>query len=194
MQQHQEYPKIMVHPQHRPAVIAKWDPKEKDSRKQPQGEPVKFPQVVVHNKDQELYHASMGYQPNGVSDPEAYRKAMTGNATTPDNATREFPKWLYKVKDDGELDSKLVETPAQEKALGSGWHRTPDLAKAAQGTPEAGPAQDSAPAQDAPVEASKPTPKPNTLATHTAAGRDEEGAKLDAKAEKKVKKPKKSRK
>lgn len=95
----QEYPKHMNHPAYRPAVIAKWDPKIKDPKEQPQGSAAKFPPVIVHNLDQEQQYAAVGYKPNGVSDPEAYRKQMTGNTPRPDGSEKEYPRMLYKAAD-----------------------------------------------------------------------------------------------
>lgn len=130
MQQFQDYPKTMTHPQHRPAVIAKWDHKIKDTKDQPQGSPERFPPVVVRNFDQEQEYAAKGYVPSGKSDPEAYRRAMTGNEDRSDASRMLYPKWLYRMQD-GEVDSKLVNTKDEEKALGAGWYGTPDAARAA---------------------------------------------------------------
>ncbi len=138
MTQFQEYPKHMKHPQHRPAVIAKWDHKEKDPSKQPKGAPERFPEVMVHNYDQEQEYAAKGYVPSGVSDPEAYRRAKTGNDFKPDNSFMAYPKWLYhkpEKSESDELDSKLVQNEAEEKALGDGWYSTPDKARAGSGKP-----------------------------------------------------------
>lgn len=133
-----EYPKVMKHPAHKPAVIAKWDPKIKDPKDQVQGSSAKFPEVIVHNLDQEQQYAALGYKPNGISDPEAYRKAMTGNETKPDGSNKEYPKFLYKADDSVESGHKaqLVKDKAEETALGKGWFRTPDLAKAGASSPE----------------------------------------------------------
>src|SRR5258708_8867245 len=91
---YQEFPKVLTHPQHRPAVIAKWDPKIKNQAEQPQGRPERFPPVTVHNLDQEQQYAAKGYAPAGKADPEAYRRAMTGNDEKP-YAFVPYPNWLY---------------------------------------------------------------------------------------------------
>ncbi len=130
-----EYPKAMKHPAYRPAVIAKWDPKIKDAKDQPQGSSAKFPGVIVHNLDQEQEYAAKGYKPNGVGDPEAYRKSMTGNVPRPDGSEKEYPKYLYRPNATLEsgFEDKLVSSKEEEQKLGKGWFRTPDLARAAAG-------------------------------------------------------------
>lgn len=135
MQQHQfaHYPKVMKHPHHRPAQISG---PVKDERgrvvgQQPPGTPEKFPEVTVHNKDQELQHASMGYRPAGVSDEAAYMTSVLGADKPGGYGFNEFPKYLYKLTGDGEIESKLVNDAAEEKALGAGWAKNPDAAREA---------------------------------------------------------------
>lgn len=128
---YQEYPKELRHPQFRPAVIAQWDPKIKDPAQQPQGQPAKFPPVIVHNLDQEQEYASRGYLPAGVSDPDAYLRATIGAEQPGTYRFQEYPKWLYRVGDDGtgEVQSKMVHTKPEERRLGAGWAATPDAAR-----------------------------------------------------------------
>lgn len=126
---YQEYPKVMRHPQTRPAVLAKWDYTEKDPRKQVQGSPAKFPDVIVSNRDQEEQYAAKGYVPGGVSDPDAYRMQITGNAP-PTEKFVEFPKYLYRVKD-GLLEDTLVESAEQERGLEGVWYSSPSAAERA---------------------------------------------------------------
>jgi hypothetical protein len=154
-----EYPKQLVHPQHRPAVIAKWDHSIKKAEDQPQGLPERFPSVVVYNLDQEQEYAAKGYVPSGKSDPEAYRRAMTGNEPK-SAAPLLYPKWLYRrrekaASEDDDVEAKLVATEAEERAAGAGWHPTPDAAR-------------NAPAE---VKAEKPSEQPRGVATARQAAR-----------------------
>lgn len=126
-----QYPKVMRHPAYRAAVLAKWDPK-KPTSEQPKGEPVRFPPVTVHNKDQEIEYASKGYMPQGFSDQAAYMNAISGAAVPTDHQHHDYPAWRYKYKggkDGPVMESVIVDSPEQDAAETADWFRTPDDAK-----------------------------------------------------------------
>lgn len=127
-QPYREYPKAMRHPQSSPAVLAKWDPQERDPNKQPQGKPARFPDVLVHTKDQEEEYAAKGYLPGGVSDPEAYRRAITGNEPPPESTFVEYPKYMYR-KVGEKMEDRLVNSKAEESALSEEWYGSPTKAQ-----------------------------------------------------------------
>lgn len=136
-----EYPKFMKHPQHKPAVLSRdiVNPDRTITKAAP-GQPERFPDVLVHNKDQEIDYASRGYAPAGTSDPEAYLRAISGNAELDSQKHHEYPKWLYQAHEDGEIEvnldsgdtiyvkSVLVDHEAGEKKLKGEWHPNPGAA------------------------------------------------------------------
>jgi hypothetical protein len=128
---YQEYPKQMVHPHFRAAVNSGYRRNADGSAtNDPPGSPAKFPPVVVNNRDQEQDYASRGYLPAGVSDPAAYLRTTIGADAPGVYKFQEFPKWIYRVED-GELQSKMVQSEAEEARAGKGWCATPDAAWAA---------------------------------------------------------------
>ena len=129
----QNYPLAMSHPHKRPAVLSQ-DTVNRDGsiNHAPAGKPAAFPDVFVSNKDQELQYASMGYLPNGVSDPDAYMSAVLGADKPFSHEHVEYPKWLYQADEDGDVDSVLIDSEAQEKKLSGLWWSTPDEARSAQ--------------------------------------------------------------
>jgi hypothetical protein len=150
----QEYPKAMSHPQYRPAILSQdtVDPVTRQTVKAAPGQPAKFPPVYVNNKDQEEQYASLGYLPNGVSDPEAYLSSTIG-ADRPDasHGPVEFPKFLYARDDDGgdmhvhaetgetvRVKSLMIKDQAQQDKLVGAWYATPgDAANASDEADEA---------------------------------------------------------
>lgn len=136
MSEFKQYPLAMTHPGHRPAVLSQDEVVNGKIIKAPPGSPEKFPAVFVNNKDQEQEYAAKGYVPNGVSDPEAYRRAMTGNEEPVNHSHREYPRWMYQAHDSGEhpvvvdfetvmVRGKLVKTEDERTALPGDWHETP---------------------------------------------------------------------
>ncbi|MFD1558354.1 hypothetical protein ACFSHT_22440 [Paraburkholderia silviterrae] len=131
-----EYPKAMKHPAHRAAVLSKDEVVNGKIIKAPPGSPEKFPDVFVNNADQEQQYAALGYVPNGVSDPEAYRRAMTNNEEPAGHQHHEYPRYLYQPHASGEHEvsvgadtvavrSVLVNHEAAHKALRGEWFETP---------------------------------------------------------------------
>ena len=128
-QEYVPFPKWMTHAAHKAAVNSgrHRDPDSGKIVQDPPGQPEKFPNVMVKNKDQEQYYAAMGYTPTGVGDPEAYRRAMTGNESPKPGTFVDYPRMLYRMEG-AELKDRTVANEAEENAL-AGWHRTPDLAR-----------------------------------------------------------------
>lgn len=133
-QQYQEYPKVMVHPNYKPAVIGQ-RPQEKDdayaARRAIEGEARSeyMPAVTVYDRKQEEQHAALGYTPQGTPDPGAYQRALAGVEEVLQFAA--YPKWKYHAFE----EERLVENAAEEKALGPGWYDRPDLVPAEPAAP-----------------------------------------------------------
>lgn len=139
----QEYPKAMKHPAHRAAIISQDRVVNGKIIKAAPGQPERFPPVYVNNVDQEIQYASLGYVPNGESDPDAYVKAIIGANEPQDHQHHEFPKWLYAPDEDGEMS---IDTPEgvrirvkarevkdkkeQDRLIGE-WYATPGDAASA---------------------------------------------------------------
>ena len=133
----QEFPKVMKHPGHTKAVIYKQPrlrPGDPDFGKPVNpadtGRPERLADVMVNNPDQEQQYAALGYVPAGVSDPEAYRRAKTNNLLRPESNFHEYPKIVYRAKNAEECEERLVNSKAEESALGEGWFRNPGEAQA----------------------------------------------------------------
>jgi len=121
-----EYPKAMNHPQYRPAVVSGYTRNPDGTAKNDApGSPAKFPPVYVSNADQELDYASRGYLPAGVSDADAYMRAVAGADTPATYGFQEFPKYVYQVQD-GHVASALVQNEAEQGSLEGAWYATPD--------------------------------------------------------------------
>lgn len=93
---YQDYPKTMKHPHHQPAKLGK---------AYGQGTPEKFPEVVVHDSDQEEQHKAMGYVPNGEASAAGF--AASQNAPGEDYEFHEYPKMI---------GDKIVNSAAEEAA------------------------------------------------------------------------------
>lgn len=106
---HNEYPKMMTHPQFQPG-------KPSEAMKHPSGftyhgigTPIRFPHVLVKTPDDEAYHASLGYESQGKCDAAAFDRAV-GAGQIPDQSAYkplEYPKWVQ---------GKLCNDRAQEDA------------------------------------------------------------------------------
>ncbi len=124
------YPLAMSHPQQKPAVISQDQWVNGHVVKAPPGKPAQFPPVFVNNADQESQYASMGYLPNGTPDPEAYLRQTIGSVVPTGPEFHEYPKCLYQY-DGNDVKSRIVNSAADEKKLGSGWYANPGLAMSA---------------------------------------------------------------
>src|SRR5690348_4604867 len=96
--QFQKYPMWMRHPHEQPAVIsddyAEGQNRPRDARP---GRPLKFPPVMVEDKDAEDYHAAQGYV--AVSgNPTAFIRAVTA-PLPPGHVHHEYPRMV-----DGQID------------------------------------------------------------------------------------------
>ena len=162
----QQYPLAMKPPQYRPAVISK-DTINRDGSitKAPPGSPVRFPDVFVHNEEQEKQYAALGYLPGGVSDPEEYHRAMTGNEEPSDHKHHEYPRWMYQADGGGDLSvtvnfevvqvrGVLVNSEQERKQLRGEWHELPS--QAAEAALSDDPKSEEAAAAPAPKKASQP--------------------------------------
>lgn len=113
----QRYPMVMSHPNHVPATTRRLDNGTPGMRGEMwggdvQGTPEKFPQVTVHNEDQEEYHRSQGY----VSAGDATEFNVARNNLNPAGYDfQEYPKWI----DDGTPEGSTVNTAEEEAALRS---------------------------------------------------------------------------
>lgn len=136
MSSFKQYPMAMKHPGHKPAVISQDQIVNGRYVKSAAGSPEKFPPVFVNNEDQEQQYAALGYVPNGVSDPEAYRRAMTGNDEPVNHKHRDYPRWMYQQHDDGDHEvlvgydpvmvrGVLVHSEQERSALRGEWFETP---------------------------------------------------------------------
>lgn len=122
------YPKEMRHPNYRPAVISGYRRNADGSvANDPPGSPSMNPPVWVNNYDQELYYASIGYLPVGVTDSRAYFETV-GDAAKPKTYSHvEYPKWMYRM-DQGHMVSVIVNDPDEMQALEGQWYATPNEA------------------------------------------------------------------
>ena len=122
----QEYPKLMKHPDHKAAV---W--------RQLEGKgtglfvpdtvlvtPEKLPDVTVVNKSQEQQYAARGYRPTNVANAAEYEQAILEQAPVTGYLDVEYPKWKYHAMQ----IPKLVNSKAEEDALGAGWSNVPVIA------------------------------------------------------------------
>jgi hypothetical protein len=121
---YQDFPKVMHHPQHKPATH-KVESREGLPKGMEPGTydatPAFLPDVTVHTPDQEAQYASKGYLPMGVSDPEAYMRATIGAAPPDDHVFHEYPKWKYHLEE----EPRIVANEAEERELGATWANSP---------------------------------------------------------------------
>lgn len=126
MSNFKEYPKLMKHPQHAPAV---W--------KQLEGKGVglfapdtictsveRFADVTVTTVEQEQYYAARGYRPSNMADPELYEQAILESAPVEGYGFKAYPKWKYHAFE----MPKVVNSAAEENALGEDWGDSPIIA------------------------------------------------------------------
>lgn len=106
---HQEYPKVMTHPQERRGTVKTIEGTDPGSGKKFtdfQGTPDMFPPVTVYDPDMEELHRAKGYRPAGNSDPLAFAdgQAMPSSG----HVHQEYPKWV---------GDRIVNSAAEEQAL-----------------------------------------------------------------------------
>lgn len=112
-----------------PAVVSGYRREGRGTVDDPPGKPVRFPPVWVNNRDQEEYYASLGYIPEGVSDPEKYKHETIGTGRPGPYEHQDFPRWMYQVGEDGAMKSALVDDADQMRLLGENWFTSPGDAK-----------------------------------------------------------------
>jgi hypothetical protein len=132
-----EYPLVMHHPNHRPAVYKAEPPKPANAPLIPAssnpagtfggsvGMSAYLPDVTVTTADEEAQYAAKGYCRAGVSDPAAYEAAISGRPLQNSSEFHAYPKWKYHLT----LEACVVNSRDEEKALGAGWADRPDLVK-----------------------------------------------------------------
>lgn len=99
--EHQRYPLHMRHPGFQPGIPDK-EIKVVDENGRPTGQllyrgsqPIRYPDVLVHDADTEARHAADGYRPLGKSDPAAFAKAVAAAVPVKDSYQPvEYPKWV----------------------------------------------------------------------------------------------------
>lgn len=99
MSEYQEYPKAMVHPHYKKGEAhaipgtGRVDQRGQEIRMDFQGTADHFPPVLVHNQDQEEYHASKGYIPGGTMDASAFARGVA-KPIPPGYEPERYPMWV----------------------------------------------------------------------------------------------------
>ena len=99
MSEYARYPMLMTHPAYKPAVINTIKGIDENSGRpftDYQGTPAQRQPVTVETKEDEEYHASLGYVPAGTPSAAAYERAVQG-AVPEDYKPEEYPKWANGV-------------------------------------------------------------------------------------------------
>lgn len=113
MSDFREFPKMMVHPAHEPAVLSTIFPlgyKPREGERENPGRPERFPPITVNDANQQEMYEARGYRVQGESSAEAFDEAKSGKPAH--YAYDEYPKWL-RIHD----DDVLVKSQAEEHAL-----------------------------------------------------------------------------
>jgi len=126
MNKFNEYPKVLKHPQHSPAVWKQLEGKGKGlfAPDTVCTQPERLPDITVTDIEQEKLYASRGYRPANNPDPQAYEQAILDAQPFSGQDFQAFPKWKYHATQ----IPVVVKTAAEEKALGPGWADAPILA------------------------------------------------------------------
>jgi hypothetical protein len=118
-----DYPKVMRHPESKPAVVEKGGDPAIDGMfaAQPcQLRPAMYPDVTVKNLNSEKEYAAKGYRPVHMGNAAEYENTILEGSVHVDGAKTDFPKW----KDQDEEMPVIVNDATEEKALGKGWRDT----------------------------------------------------------------------
>ena len=126
MIQYQEFPKIMKHPKHAPAIWRQLEGKGTGlfSPDTICTQQERLPDVTVYTADDEKRYAARGYRPANNPDPSAYEQAILDAQPSCGYQFQAFPKYKYHAY---ELP-KVVQNEAEEAALGAGWSDAPIMA------------------------------------------------------------------
>lgn len=109
----QEFPKMMVHPAHTPAVLSTIFPlgyKPQPGEVENPGQPERFPSVTVNDANQQEMYEARGYVAQNDGGAQAFDEAKSGKPAA--YKYQEYPKWV-KIHD----DEVLVKSEAEEHAL-----------------------------------------------------------------------------
>ena len=120
MSGYERYPLVMTHPAQAAAVMG---PIKRDGMgniiESVTSTPARYQPVTVHNKDQEDYHRTLGYDTPGNPDPAAFEKAHASPYKP--GETDEFPKMVDGVVVDPSKQSGVAQYPkALDKPDGTG--------------------------------------------------------------------------
>lgn len=119
MTAHVEFPKHMRHPGFQPGTPDEEVKLPGGKLAYAGGKSIRFPDVLVHGREQEEYHESLGYRSIGQSDPAAFARAV--QAASPQAEVHQpvqYPKWVngkiaHSIEDEAEiLGTPIPETPA----------------------------------------------------------------------------------
>lgn len=126
MNKFNEYPKVMKHPQHSPAVWKQLEGKGKGLFVPDTvcTQPERLPNITVTDIEQEKLYASRGYRPANNPDPAAYEQAILDAQPYSGDAFQEFPKWKYHPFQ----IPVVVKSASEERALGPEWKDAPIVA------------------------------------------------------------------
>lgn len=129
MSQFNEFPKVMTHKDHAPAVFARLTPEQEKMKGMfaPVPElisPERLPNVSVFTKEQEQQYASKGYRPASNANAEEYEQSILEAKHVDGYVNNDYPRWMYNA-----VEIPIVIYNAQEeKALGQDWKRFPVIA------------------------------------------------------------------
>ena len=126
MNKFNEYPKVLKHPQHSPAVWKQLEGKGKGlfAPDTVCTQPERLPDITVTDIEQEKLYASRGYRPANNPDPQAYEQAILDAQPFSGQDFQEFPKWKYHAV----KLPLVVKTAEEEAALGPSWADAPIMA------------------------------------------------------------------
>lgn len=119
----QEYPKVMKHPNHAPAVY-KQQPGKGQGLFAPDTVMVsaeRFPDVTVFTLEQEKQQAALGYRPANMGDAREYEKAILESQPGDGYNFQEYPKWKYSKTE----VPVIVHSRAEEESLDGEWFDRP---------------------------------------------------------------------
>src|ERR1700685_3917338 len=109
----EEFPKMMVHPAHSPAVLSTIFPlgyKPKPGEVENPGQPERLPPVTVLDANQQEMYEARGYFVQNTGGAKGFDDAKSGKPAS--YAYQEYPKWI-RMHD----EEVLVKSEAEEHKL-----------------------------------------------------------------------------